>query len=424
MNSPVLKKIISALIAVLLLVYVGNQIYNANYAQVKTETASYADPSDTVQTTAFIIRNEQVISNTSSGVVGYTVSNGSKVANKEPIANLYNSAKDATVQQQLENLNSEIERLTKLSNPGDTYAVKPDLLDKQIDLKFTELLENYQSRDCSQLSQTREDLLYLLNERQIVTGKEQNFNKRLAALNSQKTALAAGSKSIGTIISPASGYFINKADGYETVFDYDHVDKLTVSDLKAKQSQKVAPPNNAIGKVCQAYDWYVACVLPAESAEKLKHVDNVNVTLPFALSKSIPAQVVAVNQVNKDAEGAVILKCSYMSSELAAIRNETVQIQIDDYSGIRISQKAIHFANTYTGRNGKTVTSKNAVKGVYVMHGSQIEFVQIFPIFSSGSYVICNDEPDEKDILTRSTLKLYDEVVTEGTDLYDGKVVK
>ncbi len=425
MNSPILKKIISAFIAILLLVYVGNQIYNANYSQVRTETALDANSADTVQTTAVAIRQEQLIQQTSSGVVSYLLSDGSKVANGGPVAELYNSSKDATIQQQIKSIDSEIAKLTKLNNPGDTYAVSPDLLDKQIDQRLTDMLGNVQKGEYGSLSADREDILYLLNERQVVTKKVNNFNSRIAQLNSQRESLkASGGNKIGQINSPAAGFFISRADGYESVYNYDNVLSLSVNDLKSKQSQKAALPDHVIGKVCANYDWYFACVLPAETAAKCKEGNTVNIQLPFVSTQSVPAVIAAVNQKDKNSEAAVIMKCSYMNSALADIRNENVQIQLEDYSGIRVSQQAIHFATTFTGPNGKTVTVKDPVKGVYVMNGNQLEFVQIFPVFSTNSYVICDAAPDEKLIQTHSTVKLYDEIVIEGTDLYDGKVVK
>ncbi|HEX3038288.1 MAG TPA: HlyD family efflux transporter periplasmic adaptor subunit [Oscillospiraceae bacterium] len=425
MNSPILKKIISAFIALLLLFYVGNQIYNANYTQVRTETAFDTNASDTAQTTAVAIRKETVITQTTPGVVSYLLSNGSKVANGGNIADLYNTAKDATVQQQIKSIDSEIETLTKLNNPGDTYAVSPDLLDKQIDEKLTSLLSDVHSGEYLSLPTDRADMLYLLNERQVVTKKVTNFSDRIEQLKSQKTALASsvGGKK-GVIASPAAGYFISTVDGCESLYNYDKATSLTVSDLKSKQNQKGAVPSNAIGKVCENFDWYFACVLPADTAAKCKVGNSVNITLPFVSTQSIPADIVAVNQTDKKSEAAVIMECSSMDQSLADIRNQTIQIQIEEYSGIRVSQQAIHFANTFTGKNGNTVTVKDAVKGVYVMNGSQIKFVQIVPIFSTGSYVICDEAPADGKIQTESTVKLYDEVVTEGTNLYDGKVVK
>ena len=64
---------------------------------------------------------------------------------------------------------------------------------------------------------------------------------------------------------------------------------------------------------------------------------------------------------------------------------------------------------------------------MYVLHGNEIKFVEIIPIFSSTNYVVCKvdlDEQEAKDLMTDSTIALYDEVVIEGTDLYDGKIVQ
>lgn len=425
MNSSVLKKIISAFIAILLLIYVGNQIYNANYSQVKTQTAVSANASDTVQTKAIVIRKEILLTQTTPGVVGYTLSNGSNVARGGEVAKLYSSPKDANVQQQLNRLDDEIEKLTKLNDLSNTLAASPDLLDKQINQKLSGLLDSIHSGEYSQLPSNRADVLYLLNERQVATLKVSNFNQKISELKNKRNSLAAsGGTTTGNITSPADGFFISAADGYESLVSYDNALSLTASDIKSKQSQKCAVPNNIIGKICSNFDWYFACDLPADSASKFKVGNFVDITLPFASAQSVPAIVSAVNQKSSNSEAAVILKCSYMNSSLANIRNETIQIQIEDYAGIRVNQQSIHFVNKFTDKNGKAVTQKEAIKGVYVMHGSQIEFVQVIPIFSTGNYVICDDEPANDKIQTYSTLKLYDEVVTEGTNLYDGKVVK
>ena len=154
--------------------------------------------------------------------------------------------------------------------------------------------------------------------------------------------------------------------------------------------------------------------------------------MPFASAEPIPATVAAINQKDRESEAAVVFQCSYMNEELASIREETIQIQIAEYTGIRVSQKAVHFETvnqTVTDEEGNTRTVKHEnVRGVYVMHGSEIEFVQIFPLFSSGSYIICemleDGSPSEEELVTDRTVQLFDEVVVEGTDLFDGKVVK
>ena len=57
MNSPVLRKLATALVAVLLLFYIGYQLYNANYASVKTEVAEYVSADDHDKNLLWILKS-------------------------------------------------------------------------------------------------------------------------------------------------------------------------------------------------------------------------------------------------------------------------------------------------------------------------------------------------------------------------------
>lgn len=428
MNSPLLRKLMSAIVAFLLLFYVGYQIYSTHYSTVQTETAAYASTADTVQVNGIAIRKENVITSKASGVIDYIISDGGKVANGGKVAQIYASAQSASAQQQLLSLDNAIAKLQNLSTPGDTYAADLDSINKQISLKLINLLGQTNSCSYSGLPSSREDFLYLVNEREIVTGKATNFNTRINELKAQRAALAASSaRSTGAVTSPAAGYFISTVDGFESVFDFGTVINLTPAQLKAKQSLKPTPSAAAVGKVCSDFNWYFAFVLSTGNVSQFKVGDKVSIEFPFATSEKVPATVAAVNQAPKTSEAAVILQSNRMNSSISSIRNETAQILLDNYTGIRVSQKAVHFetvTKTVKDKNGKSTTQKKNVKGVYIMHGSEIRFKQIIPLFSTENYVICDSNPDKKDLMTDTTVQLSDEVVVEGTDLYNGKVIK
>ena len=42
---------------------------------------------------------------------------------------------------------------------------------------------------------------------------------------------------------------------------------------------------------------------------------------------------------------------------------------------------------------------------------------------NGSGFVICKQEPDDDELFSGSTIKVYDKVVVEGVDLYDGKVI-
>ena len=59
-----------------------------------------------------------------------------------------------------------------------------------------------------------------------------------------------------------------------------------------------------------------------------------------------------------------------------------------------------------------------------MLHGSEVQFKQIAIIYADDDYVLCNPDPEEGVLFNGVTVSLYDQVILEGDDLYDGKVIK
>ena len=54
-----------------------------------------------------------------------------------------------------------------------------------------------------------------------------------------------------------------------------------------------------------------------------------------------------------------------------------------------------------------------------MLSGVSAVFKPINILYSDESFTVCKYEPD-----TSGTLRIYDEVITKGSNLYDGKVVR
>ena len=181
------------------------------------------------------------------------------------------------------------------------------------------------------------------------------------------------------------------------------------------------------GKSAANSNGYFVCTVSGRGCAEVCRGKRSHASFPFAISDSVTAVVDAVNQTDLESPALIVMECYEMNEELASLRTETCEISVTQYSGIRVSQKAVHFAEvtkTWEDENGEEVTEMREVKGVYVMHGSEIVFRQIVPLYSTSYYVICDPNPNEDELMTDGTVQLYDEIVVEGTDLYDGKVVK
>ena len=216
----------------------------------------------------------------------------------------------------------------------------------------------------------------------------------------------------------------------ENAYDLSAVSSITCGQVRDLQKRKLAAVSGAVGKICTDFDWYLVCVVPNGQLTGFRQLDStdiVSVHFPFVSGTSVDAEVYAVNQEGENGEAAVVLRCSEMSSSLAGIRHETADISVQRYAGLRVSQKAIHYekrTKTVADAKGKKSKEEKEIEGVYVLYGNQLSFRQIVPLFSTENYVICDPAPKEDSLMTDETVKLYDEVVVEGTDLYDGKVVK
>lgn len=425
MNRKVIRRIIIAVAIVLAALYVGVQIYNQFRTGISTETAVRASVTDSLRVDGLIVRKETVLQNTTSGVISYEVNDGTKMAKNGTIASVYSNSEAAAAESRRLELESQLKQLQDLNKSAGTSAVNPDNVSKQIYQRLYSLKTNVNDFNLSDITTQRNGILNLMNQWQLATGKATTFSARIQSLKEEISSLeTTASASTGTIRASSAGYFIKETDGYETVYDYDKVAQMTVEDLQAEREAQPAG-DNVIGKLCEQFDWYIACVVPADSVVKLGVGEDITISLPFASSADIPAEVVAVNQADIESDAALILRCTYMDATLAGIRNETVLLNIDTYDGIRISQNAVHFETMtveVTGEDGSTTTETREVRGVYVVDGSELRFVQIVPLYTSGNYIICDPEPDPEELYTDKTIALYDTVAIGG-NLYDGKSV-
>ena len=132
--------------------------------------------------------------------------------------------------------------------------------------------------------------------------------------------------------------------------------------------------------------------------EELKIVTSVK------SSPELPVTVKKINISESTSKAVVIFACNEMNSELASMRSGPMSVVKNEYSGLKVSRKALRVVDT--------------VKGVYVVNGMQLKFVPIEIIYSTDDFLICDKQSDKENYL-----KLYDKVVVKGKNVYDGKII-
>ncbi len=407
-----LKRLGVLLLAVFLLVYVGYQIFQVLYSNVTVETVSAYSVYDTVETQAIAIRNETLVeADVGENYLFYTLDNGNRVSKNGTIAQLYADEETAGLQQQLQVLDGEISLLESAQTLASGNYSGLEAIEQQLSMQLQDIAVYVNGQGTEELRTLRAQLLTLMNKRQVIVGAVSGFEDKLAALRAERNALASRvSSSNGTVQAPVSGYFIDRADGYETYFTANDTDMAALTAEEIQEALKTSPerPHNCVGKISSDYYWYLACSIDSQKAASLEVGDALNVRLPFVTAEIIPTKVLAVNQ-GADNRSALILKCSLMSERLSGIRLESVQLLLEEFSGLRLPDKALHF-------------DKDNRTGAFVRMGTTVTFRYVDVLYHNekDKYSICAI-PQTTD---KTYVQLYDDVIVEGKDLYDGKVVQ
>ena len=419
-------KILGTVFVLFLLVYIVMLVYTSNFSMIETEQVTHFEINDYLEVNAVALRREEYILNNRAGVVAYDIDDGEKVNAGGAVARLFENASDVENWQKYQKLNSELDMLKQLGDAGNSIFVDLDTVDAQITTQMVSYRNQLQSGRYNIAQQTKLSLLQLYNERAVITGISADFQPRISELETEISEISV-SKGIGEVKSKNSGIFVSVLDGYENSLDYSKAQTLTSSEVAAITRKD--PPSDAVGKIITTLNWYLLCPITGEQAISVTASSgNVEVSIPKVISYSVPGTIVSVNQGSKTEDGLLVIQCDYMDSALAKIRREDITIKTQTYEGLRINRKAIHedyiTVNNYDENGNITDTYEQKVQGVYVVYGNKLNFVQVNIIYSDKEFVICDPDVTNPAILGDKTVSLYDEVVVQGKELYNGKIVK
>ncbi len=429
-KTVIIKKVAVAIITLLLIAYIVSVIIKSNFAQIKTQTANVMTVSDSISVSGYFIRDEQQIKSNEKGFISYRINDGGKIGKNEAVADIYSNEDIAADKKIIDKLEAQVTALKQLNDSSKTISASPDDIDKNINTHLSEINVNAMNGDLTEANKNIDDILYDINERQIVTGKVDKFTDKINELQGRIDELKKSESSIKgkQINSPASGYFVSYADGYEGVYVTEELERIMPGDLSDEKLKPGKVDNSVIGKTIEGVYWYIACEVSDDDALKIKTSNKLSVDIPTVNSTNIDVEVYSVNQKSKTSDAIVILRGDYMNSEMSRIRRDDISIVINTYKGVYVPKNAVHqrqVTETVKDENGKEKTETKTVEGVYVLIGNELQFKQIVEMYVGDDFVISKITPDDEELLTDEygVLKAYDEVVVEGANLYDGRIV-
>ena len=192
-------------------------------------------------------------------------------------------------------------------------------------------------------------------------------------------------------------------DGYEGEYTPQMLEDLDAAALRELLAKEYPDDPDSFGKSVTDFTWYYAAVIPRESAEFFYTGAKVELDFIGSGEAAVPGKVVRLAP-EENGEALVVIQSTSVNADTVSHRTASVKISFQNYKGLRISQKALRIVD--------------GVKGVYVRSGYSVRFKKVDILYTGPDYYLCRTQYGSAD-----QLNLFDEVIVEGTDLYDGKPI-
>ena len=413
-------KILMVVITLALLIYFGVQGVRYFTDPLSTTLAYHYAVEESISVSGYVVRDEQVLSSESSGLLQLLREEGERVSAGGTVAAVFADQASLDLQTEIADLTSRIEQL-EYAQEAELGVEITQRLDNQIHqsiLSYRSALEAGRFQDAEEQGETlRSQVLkrdYSVSGDEDLTTQLQELQSQLRTLQSQ----AAGS--VRRITAPAAGLYSAVVDGYETVLTPESLTDLTPSALESVTADASVQSN--VGKLVLGETWYYAAVLTAEEAQDLeKAAEREELYLRFAqgVDTDLP---VTLESIGPEENGQVvaILSGELYLSQLTLLREQSAQIILSSVEGIRVPREAVRLV-TETEENEDGTVTETTVSGVYCVSGREAEFKPVEVLYSNENFALVEANVNSNQELLR--LRPGDEVIVSARDLYDGKVV-
>lgn len=367
-----------------------------------TETAIQYTLSDSLMLDGVLCFEEQPVSG--SGMLGYLVESGERVSAGTPVAEIYTNSTQGLARTRIDRLLRRIDLLSRSQNAAGTDL---SLQTNAVQGAVYNILDGIDRQDYAALESEKEEYLLAANKLQIITGKVSGFTDQITLLEQE---LAAAREQLGSpevITAPASGYFVAAQNtGFLSVSSEALAAQTPAEFAAFLQAGVQTHPEGLAGKIVTSYSWYFYGSCSLAESEKFSEGGKVQISFPGWTDAPRPAIVEKVETDETAQLARILLSCEYMGADLLMLGRREAQVDFASYEGLRVDADALHIVD--------------GERGVYVKYGSLARFRRITTLYENDNYILV---PMNGKVGTDNELRLYDEVIVEGTGLRDGKLL-
>ena len=359
----------------------------------------------------YLVRNEEVLTATTEGLVDSLVENGTKVGKNVSVAKVWSTDKSgdalAAAQLQLSRINRSIRILEESQLKAGTPLSEANKYRAEYTALYREISAATEEGKLDQIPVLEEKLLIALNRYVSLIGDTDETRAHLQSLRQEKETLIGAASATEIKSETSSGLFYESryVDGFEDAFSMTALEELTPEGLHTLvESTPTLPEGQTVGKLVYGYEWYLALELSPSVAAgfgvgreyRFAFPENNGATAKLTLEKTVVG----------DGTVLAVFRCESHPNDFLFYRKQTVEITVGETEGFYIPETAL--------------VNENGIMGVYVFEESTVRFRQAHIIWMGEGYAIAK-LPGEGSL---TELQENDILIVSGNDLYEGKVYR
>ncbi len=369
---------------------------------------------ESIEAEGYLFKEQTVINAPASGYLYCEADEDERVKIGETVAYIYNNEIDSSASNELKTVEAEIEKLSGGSAASDVYSRDTAKIEQTISQELRSVPSLGYKNRIEEVSKIREKVDDLIEGRRIITGEAEakDSTQALENLKKRKAELEARYNIERTAVhAPKAGAFTARVDGLEEILTTEALEEISPSFIREldKKSAQVKTSTKVeggkpIGKIVNNFGWSIAVPVPFEIAEDMDEGDTVDIRFIDINVKTVKG---TVTRISSEEGGKVVLvvKSNKYVDMIYSSSRVNVEIIKHHYEGFKLPSRSIRIID------GKT--------GVYVIRNDKAQFIPVDILYNSKEWVIAAES-----VTKGSTIKLYDELIVEGKNLYDDKVVR
>ncbi len=414
MIKNIFFQITSTIIAIIVLAYLVLHTLSGFENKIEIKNVYYTTMDLSFDSTAYVFRDEEVLSSKKDGSPIYLAENGEKIEINKKVVSVFADSDAYESSIKIGQLEEKIDYLNSVVNKAK-YS-KPSI--PSLDNNVYEQIENisvFSSKGNLKgaINAAKESIFDLEVKHCILTGTEQ-YEALISEYEKEIKSLRNASTPSETVSSSCSGYFYQETDGFENYFTSKAIESLSAESFNELKGVQAEPTSN-IGKIAKSAKWYIAFELKTSDAITLSANNKYSVYFPLS-EKKLNLKVEKRIDSTDENKKIVVMSSTDIYDNFNFSRKQSISVTAATYSGLAFPASAVTTDFDSTG-------AKKA--GVYVLDETVVKFKTFDHLIEKNGYILCAF-PDSTNIsyISSDKVSLFDAVIVKGTNLYHNKVIK